>query len=774
MVIVAFREFLESSTIHGLVHISTAKSWTIRATWIVIVGACFASAIWMITDSYQDWHKSPVSTTITTHPINELEFPAVTVCPPRETNTVLNHLLRKVRNVNFTEKERQDLMDISKEVFFKSYGIRMTQLLSNENIRSISNGQTSVSMSIKSQINLKSTEPEGSFKMPGFRDSDYQGDFYSKEHSLYFVLDKGEIEQTIADDSALVISVETDGNWSYMLGNDSSRYGIHYICATKKQAKTGNCNFVLKKDLLCSHNIFRFWWKHKPDYHSRNLKGFQITWKIENRSLSDLREFVSRDISGSVATPGFGTIAPPDFFEETHVYTAVIELPHNFSDLMEDSLFVVDVNITSFDTDVELVTTSLKYEWNHNEMNWTAANFFCQSKGGHLASVSTHYDWQRLQEFYAEVLPEGKDYDDYLYVWLGGKQRGNGKGKWVWTDRSVWSEEHWMDGEPVRDQGKDFLQLVASTSTGSEWIAYFKNDTAQSICQVPIKMKIRESTELVFSSKNISTLQFTCVQDATIQSSIQNNGSYIGGFKLTWRLDGLKDLDLKSGEKEAIAWKFKETDLESRKKGLEGIDGKNMRGVLSLVREARKHKVSEMEVWNSVLRNRWNIHILNQESPCPSGVDIQKMIINVAHELNLTIWHSGWIPETDLGLGARLFSVITYCPSHVVESAKLSIFFESLLTNHSLETIVTATMNILKPRAGDTIEDFNAINTWYERLDQKYNLSVGPLLTALSTNEQLAQLKRLNAPFLKNSPTSSVLTDQERIYDIKHFIGKSK
>ena len=81
MATATFREFLEGSTIHGLVHISTAKSKTARATWVAIVVACFAYAIYMINNSYKEWQESPVSTTITTHPITELEFPTVTVCP---------------------------------------------------------------------------------------------------------------------------------------------------------------------------------------------------------------------------------------------------------------------------------------------------------------------------------------------------------------------------------------------------------------------------------------------------------------------------------------------------------------------------------------------------------------------------------------------------------------------------------------------------------------------------------------------------------------------
>ena len=54
------RNFLESSTIHGLVHISTAKSKTARVAWVAIVVACFATAAYMINDSYKEWQESPV------------------------------------------------------------------------------------------------------------------------------------------------------------------------------------------------------------------------------------------------------------------------------------------------------------------------------------------------------------------------------------------------------------------------------------------------------------------------------------------------------------------------------------------------------------------------------------------------------------------------------------------------------------------------------------------------------------------------------------------
>ena len=80
------------------------------------------------------------------------------------------------------------------------------------------------------------------------------------------------------------------------------------------------------------------------------------------------------------------------------------------------------------------------------------------------------------------------------------------------------------------------LLLVA---TGSEWIAWSENnDTAESICQVPTKMKIQEDTQLVFTSKNISSLRFIWSAQDGSKDSKQVNDSFVGGFKLKWHIDG--------------------------------------------------------------------------------------------------------------------------------------------------------------------------------------------------------------------------------------------
>ena len=119
------REFLESSTIHGLTYISTAKVSQIgnqyfitvsqtkagKFCWFLVVCLGFTGAGYLIHTSYSDWQKSPVSTSISTKPISELEFPTVTVCPPKDSHTALNYDLMRADNQSLTEQDSDHLKE---------------------------------------------------------------------------------------------------------------------------------------------------------------------------------------------------------------------------------------------------------------------------------------------------------------------------------------------------------------------------------------------------------------------------------------------------------------------------------------------------------------------------------------------------------------------------------------------------------------------------------------------------------------------------------------
>ena len=77
-------------------------------------------------------------------------------------------------------------------------------------------------------------------------------------------------------------------------------------------------------------------------------------------------------------------------------------------------------------------------------------------------------------------------------------------------------------------------------------------------------------------------------------------------------------------------------------------------------------------------------------------------------DLGLKHGISSSISDEELAFGIELFSVVHHCPSSILEAAKLSVFFESLLINHNLNTVVAATMHNIQP--SNNVEDFTVIN----------------------------------------------------------------
>ena len=111
----SIRNFLESSTIHGLTYISTTRK-CVRFFWIIVVIAGFTGAGVIIYKSFQDWNESPIKTTIETLPIKDISFPKVTVCPPKNTFTDLNYHLKKLENITLDNDTRNDLANYAKEL----------------------------------------------------------------------------------------------------------------------------------------------------------------------------------------------------------------------------------------------------------------------------------------------------------------------------------------------------------------------------------------------------------------------------------------------------------------------------------------------------------------------------------------------------------------------------------------------------------------------------------------------------------------------------------
>ena len=113
------RTFLESSTIHGLIYISTTQKYA-RFFWFLVVISGFVGASFLIKESFDSWSESPIKTTIETLPISDIQFPKVTVCPPRNTFTDLNYDLMMTENLTLTEEMRDEMFKYALEVLVQS------------------------------------------------------------------------------------------------------------------------------------------------------------------------------------------------------------------------------------------------------------------------------------------------------------------------------------------------------------------------------------------------------------------------------------------------------------------------------------------------------------------------------------------------------------------------------------------------------------------------------------------------------------------------------
>ena len=83
---------------------------------------------------------------------------------------------------------------------------------------------------------------------------------------------------------------------------------------------------------------FHFWRNYSSD-----MKGVDFVPKfwIESKATADVQELVSKKLKGSISTPRLGQTPSPDYYEKMHKFTAVVELPKNFTKIIDDGALVV-------------------------------------------------------------------------------------------------------------------------------------------------------------------------------------------------------------------------------------------------------------------------------------------------------------------------------------------------------------------------------------------------------------------------------------------------
>ena len=98
------------------------------------------------------------------------------------------------------------------------------------------------------------------------------------------------------------------------------------------------------------------------------------------------------------------------------------------------------------------------YYWSMMEANWTQAEDYCRSGGGHLASVNSN----ATNEFILRELNKRSN----SQLWIGGTDKGE-QGSWNWTDCSPWDFEYWAEKQPSHHKRDDCVRYSKKITKGS-------------------------------------------------------------------------------------------------------------------------------------------------------------------------------------------------------------------------------------------------------------------------------------------------------------------
>ncbi len=77
------QKFCDESSIHGVQYLGPSKKIHERMVWTIILGLFLTLSALVVHSLVVNWDQDPIVTTIgtTSHPIQLVPFPAVTICP---------------------------------------------------------------------------------------------------------------------------------------------------------------------------------------------------------------------------------------------------------------------------------------------------------------------------------------------------------------------------------------------------------------------------------------------------------------------------------------------------------------------------------------------------------------------------------------------------------------------------------------------------------------------------------------------------------------------
>ena len=213
----------------------------IKFAWGCIVCLGFLGATFLICQSYSDFKNSPVVTSVKTHPIDDLPFPKVTVCPPLGSSTALNYDLMQTDNKPLTEELRENLRKKANKIF-DPHGPHeenieyMVASANEENLEKIFRGFQTFPKPYSTGLKVKFWNDKGTIATPWFGQS-YNETYFLAAKEYHMILDLPKNLEEYVGEGSLVIELSWRST-SERRGRRSSTRGSQSISFTPRR-KTG-------------------------------------------------------------------------------------------------------------------------------------------------------------------------------------------------------------------------------------------------------------------------------------------------------------------------------------------------------------------------------------------------------------------------------------------------------------------------------------------------------------------------------------------------------
>ncbi|CAH1100667.1 unnamed protein product [Psylliodes chrysocephalus] len=102
-----FKEYCNSTSIHGFKYFAESRSLCERLLWLILVLFSISACVYLIVQTYVKFQQSPVivSFATTNTPIYTIPFPAVTICPLSKAKNSLFNFTKVMGNSKMFKKD---------------------------------------------------------------------------------------------------------------------------------------------------------------------------------------------------------------------------------------------------------------------------------------------------------------------------------------------------------------------------------------------------------------------------------------------------------------------------------------------------------------------------------------------------------------------------------------------------------------------------------------------------------------------------------------------